>query len=156
LVVVTLREEQDALPHPVSGSERTYEVLVGIDERTAEDVAHLYALVGWGSDHRVDEVHTALLNTGCVVRAISDTGATVAFARVFGDGRFYTCVGEVVVHPEWQRRGVGSTLLAKVSELYPRSPIFLETFRGQEGFFLRSGFVAKHRMVVMSKKRATS
>lgn len=144
------------MPPPVDGTEQTYEVVVGIDDRTAEDVANLYALVGWGSDHRPDEVRAALLNTGCVIRAVTGAGTTIAFARVFGDGKFYTCVAEIVVHPEWQRNGVGSSLLTKVIELYPRSPLFLETFRGNEGFFLRSGFVAKDRMVVMSKKRATS
>lgn len=58
------------------------------------------------------------------------------------------------MHPDWQRRGVGTTLLSQISELYRHSPIFLETFRGQEAFFTRSEFTAKERMVVMSKKRA--
>ncbi len=137
----------------VDGTDRAYELVVGVDDRTAEEVARLYTLIGWGQHYDVDEVRTALLKTGSVIRAVTDAATTIGFARIFGDGRFYTCVAEVVVHPDWQRRGVGTALLSKISELYRHSPIFLETFRGQEGFFTQSGFTAKERMVVMSKKR---
>ena len=138
----------------MDGRGQTYDLVLGLDEQTAEDVARLYTLVGWGESYSVDEVRQALLDTQSVIRAVTSAGETIGFARIFGDGRYYTCIGELVVHPDWQGRGIGTALLSRACELYGRSPIFLETFRGREGFFERSGFNAKAEMVVMSKRKS--
>jgi GNAT superfamily N-acetyltransferase len=62
-----------------------------------------------------------------------------------------TALAEIVVHPGWQRRGVGKAILSKACELCAGTAIYLETFRGEEPFFESCGFVAKGKMVVLSR-----
>jgi GNAT superfamily N-acetyltransferase len=61
-------------------------------------------------------------------------------------------VAEIIVHPNWQRKGVGRAMLSKACEVCAGTAIFLETFRGQGRFFESCGFVAKSQMVVMSRR----
>jgi GNAT superfamily N-acetyltransferase len=89
----------------------------------------------------------------CIVHATDPDGSLIGFARLFGDGIFHTSLAEIVVHPNWQRKGVGTALLAEACELYAGTSIFLETFRGQEPFFESCGFTVKPHMVVMSRRR---
>ena len=119
-----------------------------------KDVIALYGAVGWGGvdDYEEDAIQAAIVNTLCVIHAVDGDGELIGFARLFGDGVFHTSLAEIVVHPNWQRRGVGTAMLAKACELCSGTAIFLETFRGQEQFFERCGFVTKDRMVVMSRR----
>jgi len=123
----------------------------------AADVIALYGAVGWGEvdDYDEDSVRSALANTLGIVHATDPEGRLIGFARLFGDGIFHTSLAEIVVHPNWQRKGVGTALLAAACELCADTSIFLETFRGQEPFFESCGFSVKSHMVVMSRRPQT-
>ncbi len=131
-----------------------FEVVVEKQGIEARDVIALYVSVGWGDidDYSAETVQEALLNTSCVIHAVDRPGNVIGLARVFGDGAIHTSLAEIVVHPVWQRRGVGRAMLSKVCELYANTAIFLETFKGQEEFFRRCGFATKGQMIVMSRR----
>ena len=128
-------------------------VLVG-ERPEASGVIALYGAVGWGDadDYDTGKVEAALANTMCVIQAVDGSGMLIGFARLFGDGVGHTSLAEIVVHPGWQRRGVGRAMLSRACELCAGTAIFLETFRGQERFFESCGFAAKRQMVVMSRR----
>ena len=130
-----------------------FAVVVGERPRATEVIA-LYGAAGWGSagDYDVDAVQSALVNTMCVIHAVDRDRRLIGFARLFGDGIFHTSLAEIIVHPNWQGKGVGTAMLPKACELCAGTAIFLETFKGQEHFFERCGFVAKSHMVVMSRR----
>ncbi|MEA2589807.1 MAG: hypothetical protein QOH66_2734 [Actinomycetota bacterium] len=134
--------------------ERPFLVVVG-KRPEAADVIALYDAVGWGEadDYDEDSIRSALANTLCIIHATDPDGRLIGFARLFGDGIFHTSLAEIVVHPNWQRKGVGAALLAEACELCAGTSIFLETFRGQEPFFESCGFSVKSHMVVMSRRR---
>jgi GNAT superfamily N-acetyltransferase len=136
--------------------ENSFVVAVGQALRPKNVIA-LYGAVGWGGvdDYDEDAVQSALGNTLCVIHATDGDGTLIGFARLFGDGVFHTSLAEIIVHPNWQRRGVGKAMLARACEFCSGTAIFLETFRGQEHFFERCGFVAKDHMVVMSRRPQT-
>ena len=129
-------------------------VIVVAERPRASEVIALYGAAGWGSADDYDEnaVQSALLNTMCVIHAADRDGRLIGFARLFGDGIFHTSLAEIIVHPKWQGKGVGTAMLSKACELCAGTAIFLETFRGQEHFFEGCGFVAKGHMVVMSRR----
>jgi N-acetylglutamate synthase-like GNAT family acetyltransferase len=103
-------------------------------------------------DYDAGQVEAALANTTCVVQAVDHDGMLIGFARLFGDGVGHTSLAEIIVHPAWQRRGVGRAMLARACEQCAGTVIFLDTFRGQEHFFESCGFAAKKQMVVMSRR----
>jgi GNAT superfamily N-acetyltransferase len=111
-------------------------IMVGERPRATEVIA-LYGAAGWGSadDYDEDAVQSALVNTMCVIHAADRDGRLIGFARLFGDGIFHTSLAEILVHPNWQGRGVGTAMLSKACELCAGTAIFLETFQGQEPFF---------------------
>jgi ribosomal protein S18 acetylase RimI-like enzyme len=130
-----------------------FSIVLGGRPRAADAIA-LYGAVGWGEADDYDEgkVQAALANTMCVIQAADRNGKLIGFARLFGDGVIHTSLAEIIVHPNWQRRGVGRAMLSKACELCAGTAIFLETFRGQECFFEGCGFTAKSHMVVMSRR----
>lgn len=128
---------------------------IAVGERpSATEVIALYGAAGWGSADEYDEdaVQSALVNTMCLIHATDHDGRLIGFARLFGDGVFHTSLAEIIVHPNWQGRGVGTAMLSKACELCGGTSIFLETFKGQEHFFEGCGFVSRDRMVVMSRR----
>jgi GNAT superfamily N-acetyltransferase len=131
----------------------TFAVVIGERPRATDAIA-LYDAVGWGNADDYDEgrVQAALANTMCVIQATDREGALIGLARLFGDGVIHTSLAEIVVHPNWQRRGVGRAMLSKACEVCGDTAIFLETFRGQEHFFKGCGFVVKPQMVVLSRR----
>ena len=135
---------------------KAFDIVVGERPRPAEVIA-LYGAVGWGGAGDYDEgkVQAALSNTMCVVQAVGRDGTLIGFARLFGDGVIHTSLAEIVVHPGWQRKGVGRAILSEACELCAGTAIFLETFRGEEHFFESCGFAAKGQMVVMSRRPQT-
>jgi len=133
----------------------TFTIVMGEVPRATDAIA-LYAAVGWGdADDDEGKIQAALVNTMCVIQAIDRNGTLIGLARLFGDGIIHTSLAEIVVHPNWQRRGVGRAMLSKASEVCAGTAIFLETFRGQEHFFESCGFVARPQMVVMSRRPQT-
>ena len=120
----------------------------------ARDVIALYGAVGWGKAdaYNEGEIQAALTNTMCIIHATDRDGALIGLARLFGDGVLQTSLAEIVVHPNWQRRGVGRAMLSKACELCAATAIFLETFRGNESFFDHCDFIAREHMVVMSRR----
>jgi len=143
-----------AMTTAANSREQPFLVVVG-KRPEAADVIALYGAVGWGEadDYDEDSVRSALANTLCIVHATDTDGRLIGFARLFGDGIFHTSLAEIVVHPNWQRKGVGTALLAAACELCADTSIFLETFRGQEPFYESCGFSVKSHMVVMSRRR---
>lgn len=91
-----------------------------------------------------------------------DSGKIVGSARGFLEKR--TChIGRVIVHPEWQRKGIGLRLMQCMETVFPRAERF-ELFTGSRSagnlqFYQRLGYRAfkeealspKVRLVYMEK-----
>ena len=89
----------------------------------------------------------ALANTrwGFVVEK---DGETIGTATVNGDGLLYFYIQDVMVHPDHQRRGLGTRLLDVVMEHIGRvaadkAYVALFAAKGLEPFYARYGFVAR-------------
>lgn len=69
-------------------------------------------------------------------------------ARAVGDGTLNIYIQDVVVHDNWQGRGVGRhiimQLLSDMSAVYPQNcTIGLMAAKGQEGFYKKLGFATR-------------
>ena len=83
-----------------------------------EEIINLYQSVGWTNYlERTDILEEAYANSLCVLGAY-DSDRLVGIIRAVGDGRTIVFVQDIIVLPEYQRKGIGTKLLKAVMEKY--------------------------------------
>lgn len=123
----------------------------------AGELANLFASVGWGAeaDYDAEAVERSLSAYPIIAHCRDSDGLLVGYVSAFTDGAFSTFVGELVVRPTHQRRGIGSALLTLVSEKCRGVAVYATPFQDTETFFLDRGFrVPKRQMSVVSMRNA--
>lgn len=118
------------------------------------EAIRLYTAVQWGKESEYSEgsMSRALDRTSFIVSARNETGELVGLLRAFSDGEITTHIADIVVHPSFQKEGIGKAMMEKVREQYDQTGIFTESFEGQERFFERCGYKKRETMAVFSKK----
>lgn len=115
------------------------------------------ASVGWGKETNYDlaEIERSLSAYPIIAYCRDSDGVLVGYLSAFTDGAFSTFVGELVVRPSHQHRGIGSSLLAHVAEKCHGVPIYATPFQETEAFFIERGFrMPKRLMSVVSMRNA--
>jgi GNAT superfamily N-acetyltransferase len=85
-------------------------------ERTAEALARSVNVGAWDGDRLVGAV------------------------RLLSDGYLFACVSEILVDPDYQRRGLGRRLMDAALATAPRGKLFLGAQPEAVGFFERLGY----------------
>ncbi len=109
------------------------------------DYNNLRDLAGWGMIPEKQAL--AGLNRSDFVIAAKDGDRTIGMSRVLTDGGCVALILDVVVHPEYQGKGIGSTLMKAVMNFINNrialgevSHICLMAAKGKEGFYKKFGF----------------
>lgn len=134
--------------------------VLGFDLRTDKEIepyelANLMASVGWGDEtHYQPEILLRSIAAYPLVAHCRDAkGLLVGYVSAFTDGAFSTFIGELIVRPRFQRRGIGSALLALVVKKCRGVPIYGTPFEDTRDFFLERGFrISKRAMFVVSMR----
>lgn len=109
-----------------------------------EDYRGLRESVEWNifSEEQTREA----LKHSCYSVTVVEENKVVGMGRMTGDGLYYLIV-DVVVHPSWQHRGIGSKIMDKLIEYVDsktpqggRSSIHLTAEKGKEAFYIGKGF----------------
>ena len=113
---------------------------------SAEDYNRLREWVGW-SAYDLDVIVRALPQTLYCVCAIID-GTVIGMARVIGDGGLVYYIQDVIVHPNYQRQGIGTQMMDRVMEYIGKhasqnSIIGLMSAYGKESFYEKYGFTKR-------------
>ena len=83
-----------------------------------DEIINLYQSVGWTNYlERTDILEEAYANSLCVLGAY-DSDRLVGIIRAVGDGQTIVFVQDIIVLPEYQRKGIGTKLLKAVMEKY--------------------------------------
>ena len=83
-----------------------------------EEIKKLYHSVGWTNYlERINILEEAYANSLCVLGAY-DSDRLVGIIRAVGDGRTIVFVQDIIVLPEYQRKGIGTKLLKAVMDKY--------------------------------------
>lgn len=82
------------------------------------EIAQLYASVGWTAyTGDLSTLRRGFANS-LLVLAAYEGETPIGILRAVGDGETIVFVQDLLVHPAYQRKGVGSALLATVLERY--------------------------------------
>ena len=83
-----------------------------------EEIINLYQSVGWTNYlERIGILEEAYANSLCVLGAY-DADRLVGIIRAVGDGQTIVFVQDIIVLPEYQRKGIGTKLLKAVMDKY--------------------------------------
>lgn len=111
---------------------------------TYKEYIELRSSVGWNNFAK-DQVIKAV-NNGLYSVTVIENDAIIGMGRLIGDGIYYLIV-DVVVKPEFQKRGIGSKiidlLLAYVDDRTPdgcRASVQLIAEKEKENFYIKKGF----------------
>jgi GNAT superfamily N-acetyltransferase len=111
-----------------------------------QDFKALYDTTGWGPASRPATYYAGALSGSWFTRSAYSGGQLVGFARAISDGHLHAFITEMIVHPEYQQRGIGSALLTSVLEACHSAGITdiqLFSARGKASFYERHGFVCR-------------
>lgn len=99
----------------------------------------VYKSVGW-MNHDYNKVSIILNNSTHIAIAKLDDNI-IGFARALSDGVFNAAIYDVVVCPEYQRRGIAKLLLENLlAQFEDLSCIHLISTTGNEAFYKKIGF----------------
>ncbi len=143
---------------PYEEKETSSQMLPGnikIVERMASDgeLLALSSSVGWASASRPANVNgTPLPVVLAVVAENTDDGSVVGSALLLGDQRSFYYLKDVMVHPDWQGKRIGTALMKKVNNWIDRnaanhSLVGLFARETLEPFYQQFGFAQAFAML---------
>ena len=108
------------------------------------EILDLYRAVGWSNYYdRPQMVAAAFAHSLCTLGAWED-GRLVGFLRAVGDGASILFIQDIVVHPDCQRRGIGTALMRAILERYPavyQTELATDNTEKAVAFYRSLGFV---------------
>lgn len=116
-------------------------------------VAALMDSITWARGRTPEALMKALSHSEHVASAW-DGDRLVGVARSIGDGVYYVTIWDVIVHPDYQGRGIGDALMAAILGSYRGQGykyVALFSAEGKEGFYRRLGFEVHPRGMKLSE-----
>lgn len=124
---------------------------------SAFEYSSLMESVGWGSGYTEELVRRSLTAYPFVAHARSESGDLWGYVSAFSDHAFSTMLGELVVHPLAQRKGIGRALLTSVENEFAGVPVYVKPLGEARHFFAACGYRAPGiEMQVLFKRNGTA
>jgi|ERR1019366_1624297 GNAT superfamily N-acetyltransferase len=107
----------------------------------------LFETTGWNREYHLSaqDLHNAVRCSWYLIAAY-DRDRLVAPGRVISDGVFHALIVDVIVSPEYQEQGLGSSIMRRLLERCREGHIRdvqLFCARGKANFYGRLGFVSR-------------
>ena len=113
---------------------------------TKEQVQKLFLSVHWISGNYPDRLYKALMNSSTVL-TVWDDEKLVGLIRVLDDTEMLAQVHYVLVHPDYQGKGIAGKMLSYIKEKY-KNFMYIEAMpedKNNVSFYTKHGFsVMKH------------
>jgi GNAT superfamily N-acetyltransferase len=109
---------------------------------SALEYSSLMESIGWGSNYSEELVQRSLTAYPFVAHARSESGVLWGYVSAFSDRAFSTMLGELVVHPLAQRKGIGHALLSAVENEFAGVPVYVKPLGEAKHFFVACGYRA--------------
>ena len=116
---------------------------------TKEQVQQLFLSVHWISGNYPERLYKALMNSSTVL-TVWDDERLVALTRVLDDTEMLAQIHYVLVHPDYQGRGIAGKMIEYIKEKYKKF-MYIEGMPEDKNNVL---FYAKHGFSVMENGAA--
>ncbi len=107
----------------------------------------LFESTGWNKNYNLDkeQVFETLLNSWYTISAW-DEKKLIGFGRIISDGIMHALILDMIILPEYQNKGIGSSIINKLKEKCFSNKIRdIQLFSAKEkaGFYLKHGFTVR-------------
>lgn len=108
----------------------------------------LFETTGWNADYQLnkEELYQAVSNSWYSLCAYDQNDELIGFGRLISDGVLYAFICDMIITPNYQRQGLGSTLLNKLIKHCKENEIrivWLFSAGGKTDFYRKHGFVKR-------------
>lgn len=117
---------------------------------TQEQVQQLFLSVNWVSGNYPKRLHKALMNSSTVL-TVWDDDFLVGLIRVLDDTEMLAQIHYVLVHPDYQGKGIASKMLEYIKEKY-KDFMYLEVMpedKKNMSFYRKNGFTLMENGIAM-------
>jgi GNAT superfamily N-acetyltransferase len=120
-----------------------------------QEVADLYIELGWGTkkNYTAAKMRKSLANCDIVVFARNGEGDLVGIARALSDFAIDTKILDMIIHPDYQREGIGKAMMGEIEKLARGTAIYCETEPKNFRFVLGCGYKKRKGLTVFMKNR---
>jgi GNAT superfamily N-acetyltransferase len=125
---------------------------VALERPDPAELNDLFVALGWGQ-HSVDVLESSIRAYTATVCARTPQGLLVGYASIFSDCVLSTMFGEFVVHPRFQRQGIGKAMMHAVENEFPSAPIYVKALGASLDFYAALGFRTSTTSVTSMFKR---
>lgn len=113
----------------------------------AEELRRLFILAGWSDGSETagqrENFNIGFLHSTLVVSAWEGS-RLIGAVRVLSDEIFRSVIYDLIVDPDYQKKGIGRELIARCIRHYPNSEWLVQTTQEIAGFYEKIGFQVKN------------
>ena len=120
------------------------------DKRLTASVFLPFVNQVWPGDYDIEETQNALSKTTNITAY--DGNRLVGCLRILSDGYFFGTITELLVLPDYQKKGIGSRLLQLAKENTP-TMLYFGAQQGVESFYEKNGCIKSLQSFMIDKKR---
>ncbi len=108
---------------------------------TVDKIIKLYKANNWSSAEKPTELYNALINSHSLITAW-DKDRLIGLGNAISDGYLVVYYPHLLIHPNYQRKGVGQMIMNKMLEKYKNFHMQMLTADGKSiDFYQKIGFV---------------
>lgn len=104
----------------------------------------LYDTTKWGPSDRPADFYQSALDGSWHCVSVFHGNDLIGFGRLISDGKLHAFITEMIVHPSFQRQGIGQAILRALLEHCSNhgvTDIQLFSAAGKSSFYLQNGFI---------------
>ena len=121
-------------------------MLIEYRSPTVAEYTRLRGLVGW---RKTDENATGMALKDSLFSVVAvEHDTVIGFGRIIGDGGLYFYIQDLIIHPEFQTKGLGKSLMKELMGYITANAksgafVGLMAAKGLEKYYERFGFKAR-------------
>ena len=120
---------------------------------SAAELQDLFRFTSWGRSRSVDLINK-MLDGSSICFSVRCDGRLIAFCRILTDFVFRGTVWDIVVHPDFEGKGVGSRLISYALD-HPavrNVPVIVTYTSELAGFLARYGFEQRDGLLMLQRR----
>ena len=115
-----------------------------------EKVSELFQKVNWGIRNPKDIERS--FSKSSITCFVKDDDEVIGFGRTVDDGKYYALLVDIVIHPDYQSKGIGATIVNELKKgLRGYNFITLTAAPNKEGFYRKLGWKKQKTAFIFPK-----